>query len=152
MLDSISWQGILRSWRPGSHQDLDDQAENGNMSTPISVMDWWYQWVQSTLRRPESIIPTPQGEAKLDPSWLDTGPDNAQLPPPAGFPLRSRPRAFEYLKVISDVTCIKRPKCSQPRSLHYHRTPLSLLVDNSSAFSTISDLMEATSCLHRVRR
>ena len=38
------------------------------MSTSILVTDLWHQWVQSTFRRPESIILILQGEPKLDSS------------------------------------------------------------------------------------
>ena len=107
-LDSVVWQGILKSRRPGGHQDLGE---------PCREWDHVYSNPGRGLVVPVGTknSPTPgvcysilQGETKLVPPWLETGPDNAQLPPPAEFPLR--PRASEYLKVISDVACRKRSK------------------------------------------
>lgn len=110
------------------------------MPTLVPTTDWRYKWVQSTLRRLESIIPILQDEAKLNPSWLETGPDDVQLPPPAEFPLRPRPRASEYLKMISDMTCGKRSKHTPDHAPHTVTGPpySLLLVDDpgsSNAFS-----------------
>lgn len=110
------------------------------MPAPILVTDWRYQWVQSTLRRLESVIPILQDEAKLSPSWLETSPDDVQLPPPAKFPLRPRPRASEYLKMISDMACGKRSKHTPDHAPHaVTGPPYSLLLvnkpDASNAFS-----------------
>jgi hypothetical protein len=105
--DQIAAQLAGQGWYQAVTKILKNQAEDGEMPTPIPVTDWRYQWVQSTLRRLESVIPILQDEAKLNPSWLETGPDDVQLPPPAEFPLRPRPRASEYLKMISDMTCGK---------------------------------------------
>lgn len=110
------------------------------MPTLIPVTDWRYQWVQSTLRRLESIIPILQDEARLNPSWLETGPDDVQLPPPADFPLRPRPRASEYLKMISDMTCGKKSKHTPDHAPHTVTGPpySLLLVDKPEASNAFS--------------
>lgn len=110
------------------------------MPTSIPVTDWRYQWIQSTLRRLESVIPILQDEAKFNPSWLETGPDDTQLPPPAEFPLRPRPRASEYLKMISDMTCGKISKHTPDHAPHtVTGAPYSLLlVDNSDSSNAFS--------------
>lgn len=127
-------------WYQAVSEILASQAEDEKVSSPIPTTDWRYQWVQSTLRRLESVVPILQDETKLSPSWLETGPDDAQLPPPADYPLRPRPRASEYLKMFSDMTCGKRSKHTPDHAPHTITGPpySLLLVDNpgsSNAFS-----------------
>ena len=139
--DQIAAQLAGQGWYQAVTKILTNQAEeDGKMPTSIPVTDWRYQWVQSTLRRLESVIPVLQDEAKFNPSWLETGPDDAQLPPPAEFPLRPRPRASEYLKMISDMTCGKISKHTPDHAPHtVTGAPYSLLLvdnpDSSNAFS-----------------
>jgi Zn-dependent protease with chaperone function len=137
--DQIAAQLAGEGWYQAVGEILTSQAEDGKMPTPIPVTDWRYQWVQSTLRRLESVVPILQDETKLNPSWLETGPDEVQLPPPAEFPLRPRPRASEYLKMISDMTCgkVKHTPDNAPHTVT--GPPYSLLLidkpDASNAFS-----------------
>ena len=138
--DQIVAQLAGQGWYQAVSEILASQAEDGNVPTPIPTTDWRYKWVQSTLRRLESVIPVLQDEAKLSPSWLETGPDDVQLPPPADYPLRPRPRASEYLKMFSDMTCGKRSKHTPDHAPHtITGPPYSLLLvdnpDSSNAFS-----------------
>ena len=75
---TASWPGLV----PVASEILASQAKDGKVPTQIQITDWRYKWVQSTLRHLESINPVLQDEAKLSLSWLETGPDNVQLPPP----------------------------------------------------------------------
>ena len=138
--DQIAAQLAGQGWYQAVTKILKTQAGDGKMPTSIPVTDWRYQWVQSTLRRLESVIPILQDEAKFNPSWLETGPDDTQLPPPAEFPLRPRPRASEYLKMISDMTCGKISKHTPDHAPHtVTGAPYSLLlVDNSDSSNAFS--------------
>jgi len=138
--DQIAAQLAGQGWYQAVTEILTSQADGGEMPTPIPVTDWRYQWVQSTLRRLESIIPTLQDEAKHNPSWLETDPDDVQLPPPAEYPLRPRPRASEYLKMFSDMTCGKMPKHTPDHAPHSIAGPpySLLLVDNPDASNAFS--------------
>lgn len=79
--------------------------------TIIPPTDWRYQWVNSTLRELESVIPVLSHEKTADPEkmWLERGPDEAPFPPPAKHPLRPRPNAKEYLRWFCDSMCEKTP-------------------------------------------
>jgi Zn-dependent protease with chaperone function len=138
--DQIAAQLAGQGWYQAVTEILASQAEDGEMPASIPATDWRYQWVQSTLRRLESIIPVLQDEANLNPSWLETGPDDVQLPPPAEFPLRPRPRASEYLKMISDMTCGKKLKHTPDHAPHAVTGPpySLLLVDNPNASNAFS--------------
>lgn len=138
--DQIATQLAGQGWYQAVTEILMSQAEDQKVPTPIPVTDWRYQWVQSTLRRLESVIPILQDEAKLNRSWLETGPDDVQLPPPAEFPLRPRPRASEYLKMVSDMTCGIRSKHTPDHAPHtITGSPYSLLlVDNPNAPNAFS--------------
>ena len=138
--DQIAAQLAGQGWYKAVTEILTSQAEDGKTPTPIPVTDWRYQWVQSTLRRLESIVPILQDEEKLNSSWLETGPDDVQLPPPAEFPLRPRPRASEYLKMISDMTCGKMSKHTPDHAPHTVTGPpySLLLVDNPGASNAFS--------------
>ena len=138
--EQIAAQLAGQGWYKAVTEILTSQAEDGKVPTPIPATDWRYKWVQSTLRRLESIVPILQDEAKLNPSWLETGPDDVQLPPPAEFPLRPRPRASEYLKMISDMTCGKMAKHTPDHAPHTITGPpySLLLVDNPDASNAFS--------------
>jgi len=138
--DQIAAQLAGQGWYQAVAEILTSQTEDGKMPTTIPATDWRYQWVQSTLRRLESIIPVLQDETKLNPSWLETGPDDVQLPPPAEYPLRPRPRASEYLKMFSDMTCGKMPKHTPDHAPHSIAGPpySLLLVDNPCASNAFS--------------
>jgi len=138
--DQIAAQLAGQGWYQAVSEILTTQAEDGKMPISISATDWRYQWVQSTLRRLESVVPILQDETKLHPSWLETGPDDVQLPPPAEFPLRPRPRASEYLKMISDMTCGKISKHTPDHAPHTVTGPpySLLLVDKPDAPNAFS--------------
>lgn len=138
--DQIAAQLAGEGWYNAVSEILLSQAEDGKVPTPIPTTDWRYQWVQTTLRRLESVVPTLQDETKHSPSWLETGLDDIQFPPPADHPLRPRPRASEYLKMFSDMTCGKQLKHTPDHAPHTITGPpySLLLVDNpnsSNAFS-----------------
>lgn len=138
--DQIVAQLAGQGWYQAVGEILASQAEDGKVHTPIPATDWRHQWVQNTLRRLESVVPVLQDETKFNPSWLEAGPDDVQLPPPAHYPLRPRPRASEYLKMFSDMTCGKRPKHTPDHAPHtITGPPYSLLLvdnpDSSNAFS-----------------
>lgn len=138
--DQIAAQLAGQGWYQAVSEILASQAEDNKVPAPIPVTDWRYKWVQSTLRRLESVVPILQDEKELSPSWLETGPDDFQLPPPADYPLRPRPRASEYLKMFSDMTCGKRSKHTPDHAPHtITGPPYSLLLidnpDSSNAFS-----------------
>ena len=92
--------------------------------------------MRDTLRRLEAAIPTLQQEAELCPHWIDCGPDDVPLPPPADYPLRPRPRGAEVLRNFAELTCAR----TRPPAAHaIAGPPYSLLVvdrpDASNAFS-----------------
>lgn len=102
----------------------------------ISPEDWRYKWVQNALRRLENVIPVLQREQELEPTWLECGPDDIPIPPPAEFPLRPRPRASEYLRRFAEFSCARTV---HPAPHAIAGPPYSLLVvdkpDSSNAFS-----------------
>lgn len=102
----------------------------------ISSEDWRYKWVQDTLRRLEGVIPILQRERDLEPKWLDCGPDDVPLPPPAEYPLRPRPRASEYLRRFAELSCARTVK-SAPHAIA--GPPYSLMLvdrpESQNAFS-----------------
>ncbi|KAF9238523.1 hypothetical protein BU15DRAFT_47588 [Melanogaster broomeanus] len=102
----------------------------------IPSHDWRYQWVRDTLRRLESAIPVLQHEQESSTPWLDAGPDDIPLPPPAEYPLRPRPRATDSMRQFSETLCGRR----STSSAHViSGPPYSLLIvdrpDASNAFS-----------------
>ncbi|KAI0671623.1 peptidase family M48-domain-containing protein [Trametes maxima] len=102
----------------------------------IPPSDWRLQWVRDTLRRLEGTIPTLAREGEVCPQWIDCGPDDIPLPPPADYPLRPRPRASDYLRRFAEMTCAR----TVPAAPHVIAgPPYSLLVvdkpESSNAFS-----------------
>lgn len=71
----------------------------------IPPTDWRYQVVESVLRRLERTIPILAAEKRVDLPWLECGPDDIPLPPPAKHPLKPRPSAKEYLRWFCDSMC-----------------------------------------------
>ena len=138
--DQIAAQLAGQGWYKAVSEILASQAEDGVVPTPIPATDWRYQWVLSTLRRLESVVPILQDERKFSPSWLETGPKDVQLPPPADHPLRPRPRASEYLKMFSDMTCGKQSKHTPDHAPHTITGPpySLLLVDNQNSSNAFS--------------
>jgi Peptidase family M48 len=123
-------------WYQAVSEILTTQCDTEEPQTIIPPDDWRYTWVQSTLRRLESGIPVLQDEYSLVPNWLDVGPDEIPLPPPAEYPLRPRPRASDYLRMFSNMTC---GKVTQHSAHVTTGPPYSLLIvdrpDASNAFS-----------------
>ncbi|KIJ14456.1 hypothetical protein PAXINDRAFT_156119 [Paxillus involutus ATCC 200175] len=102
----------------------------------VPANDWRYRWVQDTLRRLESAIPVLQDEQELNAHWLDTGPNERPLPPPAEHPLRPRPRATDSMRKFCE-TMSGRKSTSSAHVIS--GPPYSLLIvnrpDASNAFS-----------------
>lgn len=104
--------------------------------TILPPADWRYQWVRDTLRQLESIIPILSVEKDADTPWLDRGPDDAPLPPPAEYPLKPRPNAKEVLRWFCEMTCAR---VAHPTPHTIPGPPYSLLIvdrpDCHNAFS-----------------
>ncbi|KAN0092707.1 hypothetical protein V8E55_003491 [Tylopilus felleus] len=90
---------------PKWYQAVTDILSNEGPPKIIPTRDWRHQWVQDTLHRLESVIPVLQREHELNAPWLDVGPDEPPLPPPAEYPLRPRPRATDRMRKFSDTLC-----------------------------------------------
>ncbi|RPD59975.1 hypothetical protein L226DRAFT_534917 [Lentinus tigrinus ALCF2SS1-7] len=122
---------------PGWYRAVGEILTAGGASPQIiPPSDWRLQWVRDTLRRLESVIPTLAREQELCPDWMDCGPDDIPLPPPADYPLRPRPRASEQLHRFAEMSCARR----YPPAAHaIAGPPYSLLLvdrpDSSNAFS-----------------
>ncbi|ETW83031.1 Metallo peptidase M48 [Heterobasidion irregulare TC 32-1] len=141
------WRLILLS--PEEEQDISSQLAGSGWYQAVGEIiakdgppkiippsDWRYAWVRDTLRALETAIPTLGIEQALEPAWLERGPDDVPLPPPAKFPLRPRPRASEYIHWVCQVTN-SRPVSSIPHIIP--GPPYSLIVvdnpDSCNAFS-----------------
>ncbi|KAI0049805.1 hypothetical protein FA95DRAFT_1677283 [Auriscalpium vulgare] len=85
---------------PGWYQAVGEIIAKDGPPTIIPPSDWRYAWVRDTLRSLETAIPHLGDEHALEPVWLDRGPDDIPLPPPADYPLRPRPRGTEYIRQI----------------------------------------------------
>ena len=92
--------------------------------------------MRDTLRKLENAIPILQNEQFLEPLWLERGPDDKPLPPPADFPLRPRPRGSEYLRWFCEMSAARK---TNPAPHAIPGPPYSLVVvdkpDASNAFS-----------------
>lgn len=122
---------------PGWYQAVGEiLSQDGTTPQLIPPNDWRMSWVLATLRRLESVIPLLQNESELDAKWLDCGPDDRPLPPPAEYPLKPRPRASDYVRKFAEMSCGRRPTPA-PHSII--GPPYSLIVvdqpDSSNAFS-----------------
>jgi len=121
---------------PGWYQAIGDILSQEGPPKFIPTNDWRYTWVQDTLRKLERTIPILQQEKELEPLWLERGPDDVPLPPPAEYPLRPRPRGTEYIRWCSHFLC-QRPV--QPVSHAIPGPPYSIVVvdkpDAANAFS-----------------
>ncbi|KAI0064769.1 hypothetical protein BV25DRAFT_1898392 [Artomyces pyxidatus] len=84
----------------GWYQAVGDIIAKDGPPRLVPPSDWRYAWVRDTLRTLEGSIPTLGYERALEPVWLERGPDDVPLPPPAEYPLRPRPRASEYLRQL----------------------------------------------------
>lgn len=102
----------------------------------IPPSDWRLEWVEDTLRRLESVIPSLQRENELEPRWLECGPDDIPFPPPADYPLQPRPRASEYIRRFAEMASARTV---QPAPHVIPGPPYSLIVvdrpESSNAFS-----------------
>lgn len=98
----------------------------------IDANDWRYQWVLSTLRRLESVIPILSYEEHYRPDWMECGSDDIPQPPPAKYPLRPRPRASEYFRQFAEAA---RHRTAQTPAHSIPGPPYSLLVVDDPASS-----------------
>lgn len=111
-------------------------AQEGTPPHLIPATDWRLHWVRDTLRRLERVIPLLQREHELEAKWLECGPNDIPLPPPAEYPLRPRPRGSEVVRQFAELSCGRR---TLPTPHVIPGPPYSLIVvdkpDSSNAFS-----------------
>ncbi|KAJ7494753.1 peptidase family M48-domain-containing protein [Mycena galericulata] len=121
---------------PGWYQAVGEILSHDGPAQLIPPSDWRYGWVRDTLRELERTIPVLINEGETCKNWSENGHDGIPLPPPAEYPLRPRPRAFEYIRMFCESMC-KRTVLPVPHSVP--GPPYSLLVvdkpDASNAFS-----------------
>lgn len=121
---------------PGWYRAVGEILSVDGAPSIIPPSDWRLNWIRDTLRRLEGAIPVLQHEDELCGHWIDCGPDDIPLPPPAEYPLRPRPRGSEYLRRLAEMTCA-RTVAPLPHVIA--GPPYSLLVidkpDASNAFS-----------------
>lgn len=94
--DEIASQLLGQGWYNAVNQVL---SENGEPKF-ISPSDWRYQWVRETFERLLKVLPILADEEHEAPDWKELGPDDRPLPPPADYPLRPRPRAADYIRLV----------------------------------------------------
>ncbi|EAU85481.2 hypothetical protein CC1G_06382 [Coprinopsis cinerea okayama7 len=127
--DDIAAQLIGPGWYNAVHQVLSEEGE----PKFIPPTDWRYQWVRETLQRLVAVLPILEDERHQAPNWVEVGPDDRPLPPPARYPLKPRPRAVDYIRLV----CHKLGVTQSPRPSDSDHFAL-LLVDSpvdSNAFS-----------------
>ncbi|KAK0204894.1 peptidase family M48-domain-containing protein [Desarmillaria ectypa] len=121
---------------PGWYKAVDDILAQDGPTRYIPPSDWRYEWVRNTLRSLEATLPILIQERELCPDWVDYGPHNQPLPPPAEYPLRPRPRASETLRRMCSAMC---ERTAPPVPHAVAGPPYSLLVvdkpEASNAFS-----------------
>ncbi|KAJ7104139.1 hypothetical protein B0H15DRAFT_808715 [Mycena belliarum] len=121
---------------PGWYQAVGEILSQDGPAHLIPYSDWRYSWVRDTLRELERTIPVLINEEDKCRDWPLGGQDHIPLPPPADYPLRPRPRATEYLRML----------CSSMCKLHVSPVPHSvpgppyslLLVDKPEASNAFS--------------
>jgi len=96
--DDIAAQLVGPKW----FQAVTDILSNEGSDKLVPTHDWRYHWVQNTLKRIEDAIPTMQLEHELNAHWLDVGPGEPPLPPPAQYPLKPRPRGTDRMRCFCD--------------------------------------------------
>ncbi|KAJ7066984.1 hypothetical protein C8F01DRAFT_980229 [Mycena amicta] len=121
---------------PGWYQAVGEILSHDGPAQLIPPSDWRYGWVRDTLRQLETTIPVLIDEERAHKDWSSGGRGDIPLPPPAEYPLRPRPRATEYLRMLCESMC-NRDVPPVPHSIP--GPPYSLLVvdkpDASNAFS-----------------
>ncbi|EIW57450.1 uncharacterized protein TRAVEDRAFT_37917 [Trametes versicolor FP-101664 SS1] len=121
---------------PGWYRAVGEILSVDGAPSIIPPSDWRLNWIRDTLRRLEGAIPVLQHEDELCGHWIDCGPDDIPLPPPAEYPLRPRPRGSEYLRRLAEMTCARTVS---PLPHVIAGPPYSLLVidkpESSNAFS-----------------
>ena len=100
-------------------------AQENEAVNIIPPSDWRYQWVLTTLRQLESVIPILSVEKYANTPWLECGPDDVPLPPPAEYPLRPRPSGKDYIRWFCDA-CNSRT--AQPAPHKIPGPPYSLVI------------------------
>lgn len=131
--DEISNQLAGSGWYQAVGEIL---SQEGAPPRVLPPSDWRMVWVRDTLRRLESVIPLLQREHELEAKWLECGPNDIPLPPPADYPLKPRPRASEIVRNFAELSCGRKA----PPSPHViPGPPYSLIVvdkpDSANAFS-----------------
>jgi len=104
----LRWQMILLS--PEEEDDIVTQLAGSGWYRAIGKItskhsapkivppsNWRYAWVRDTPRSLEAVIPKLGDERSLAPIWLEWGDNDVPLPPPAEYPLHTRPRVAEYV-------------------------------------------------------
>ncbi|KAF4596584.1 Mitochondrial and Outer Membrane Metalloprotease [Pleurotus pulmonarius] len=99
--DEIASQLAGSGWYKAVHEIL---LEGGPFSL-IPTTDWRYVWIRDTLRNLEAYIPVLEREGEIDYAWIQRGPDDDPLPPPAEYPLKPRPRGSELLWRFCERLC-----------------------------------------------
>lgn len=122
---------------PGWYQAVGEiLSQEGPPPRLIPPTDWRMTWVRDTLRRLESVIPLLQHEHDLEAKWLECGPHDVPLPPPADYPLKPRPRGSEIVRTFAELSCGRK---AQPTPHVIPGPPYSLIVvdkpDSANAFS-----------------
>lgn len=133
--DEIATQLAGSGWYKAVGEIL---ASEGSPSV-LPTSDWRHHWVVDTLRRLETSIPVLLREPELVPNWMETGPNEHPLPPPAEYPLLPRPRASEYIHWVCDNITNQQPEAAPRPAITIPGPPYSLLVidkpGSSNAFS-----------------
>ncbi|KAF5382176.1 hypothetical protein D9615_004404 [Tricholomella constricta] len=123
---------------PGWYNAVGEILSQDGPPKIIPSTDWRHAWVDATLRKLEATIPILMKEPEMYPQWLDEHEDHPPMPPPAAYPLLSRPRASEYIRRICETICEGQRKV-QPMPHSISGPPYSLLLvdkpDASNAFS-----------------
>ncbi|KAL6307455.1 peptidase family M48-domain-containing protein, partial [Sparassis latifolia] len=121
---------------PGWYRAVGDILSQNGQPRPLPASDWRLSWVRNTLRQLEAVIPVLLHEEEAVPDWMECGPDDIPLPPPAEYPLRPRPRGSEYFRLVAELSC-SRAVSPAPHAIS--GPPYSLIVvdepESSNAFS-----------------
>ncbi|KZS94198.1 hypothetical protein SISNIDRAFT_485120 [Sistotremastrum niveocremeum HHB9708] len=96
--DQIAKQLAGNGWRAAVASILSSTSDSATPPEVIPPQDWRAQWVESTLRRLEHVIPVLQIEQSLDPHKIRPEDPEVPFPPPSKYPLLPRPRATQMLR------------------------------------------------------
>lgn len=96
--EKIATQLAGNGWKAAVAGILSSTSESATPPEVIPSQDWRAQWVESTLRRLEHVIPVLQIERSLDPHKIRPEDPEVPFPPPSNYPLLPRPRATQMLR------------------------------------------------------